>query len=738
MSGIARMYLASGFSVQGSDLKKTEILEPLESAGARIFVGHGPANLDGADLVVYSSSIKEDHVERAEARRRGLKIVHRAEALAEICKDKFTIAVTGTHGKTTTTALVGMVLREAGRDPSIVVGGIVASFGGNAVCGRGREIVIEADESDSSFLNFSPSIEIITNIEKEHMDHFQTLDKVEDAYRAFIRRLVPGGEWFGCADDATVLRFSREASEKNTLYGLGDSAPIRAADIIECPGGTRGVSFSVWSDGRCLGPVRMKIIGRHNVLNALAAAAVGLRLGIRFETIAEALGKYEGTGRRFDIAYEDSRFLVVDDYAHHPTEIKNTLFAARALKRKRIVALFQPHRYTRTEVLLQDFAGSFGDADKLIVTDIYAASEMPRPGVSGDALCRVVREAGHPSAVFVERDKVVDTLRAEMRPGDLVIAMGAGDIYRVAMEISDGLRAREAGGIFSRVRGKVKRDELLSKHTSLKVGGPVDYWMEPEDSEDLKEALRACCRRQIPVFAFGLGSNLLPPDEGLRAAAIHLSAPFFKRLEMRDGKIVAGAGVPNSVLMPFALEHGFGGFEFLLGIPGNVGGAVAMNAGSHGESVDSIVDSVRVIGLDGEERLLKRREIPFRYRGSGLRDSFIVEASFLLPRADRTVTERKMGEYHNYRARTQDLWHPSAGCMFKNPEPPGLASGRLIELAGFKGKRMGNAQVSEKHANFIVNLGGAASGDVKRLIEEVRAGVAEKFGVKLETEVEIL
>src|SRR3989338_6342790 len=243
MSGIARMYLSMGHAVQGSDVKRNAMLDALESDGARILIGHDPGHVTGAGLVVYSSSIPENHPERVAAKAKGMRLIHRSEALAELCRGKFTIAVTGTHGKTTTTALVGMVLKEAGRDPSIVVGGLVGSFGGNAVCGGGAEIVIEADESDSSFLNFSPSLAVITNIEKEHMDHFGTFDRMESDYRDFVRRLVPGGEWFGCAEDSAVLRLSSEGAAKNTLYGFEPSARIRATAVTECPGGERGVAF---------------------------------------------------------------------------------------------------------------------------------------------------------------------------------------------------------------------------------------------------------------------------------------------------------------------------------------------------------------------------------------------------------------------------------------------------------------------------------------------------------------
>jgi UDP-N-acetylmuramate--alanine ligase len=438
MSGIARVYLSQGFSVQGSDLKKTAILSDLESLGARIFIGHDASHVMGADCVVYSSSIAESHMERRAAQEKKIPVIHRAQALADLCRDRFTIAVTGTHGKTTTTALIGMVLKEAQRDPMIVVGGLVSFFGGNACHGGGPEVVIEADESDSSFLRFSPALEVITNIEEEHMDHFHSIENIEMTYRNFVERLPGTGLWFGCAEDRRVMALAKENRRRVRLYGLTAQAQIRATDIVECPGGRRGVNFKVWNQNQELGTIEMSIIGVHNVLNTLAAVGVGLELGIPFEVIVRGLQKFQGAARRFDVKYEDGQYLVADDYAHHPTEIQKTLKAARGLGRKRILAVFQPHRYTRTKSFLPDFAKSFSEADALIVTDIYAASEEPIAGVTGRGVAAEISKTGHPSVMFCERSNVTEMVRKTMRPGDLVIVLGAGDIYHVADEVARG------------------------------------------------------------------------------------------------------------------------------------------------------------------------------------------------------------------------------------------------------------------------------------------------------------
>ncbi len=736
MSAIARMYSAMGHRVQGSDMRESDLLLKLEEEGAKVFVNHDASHVNGADLVIYSSSIGPKHPERQAALKKGIRLIHRAEALAELCQGKFTIAVSGTHGKTTTTALVGMILKEAGRDPSIVVGGLVNSFGGNACYGQGCEIVIEADESDSSFLHFSPDLEVITNIENEHMDHFKTAKNIEAAYQKFIRRLPDHAVWFGCAEDDTVMKLAKENSREAVLYGFQPSKKgITATDIIECPNGRRGVSFIAWAYGKRLGPVELNLLGRHNVLNALAALGVGLRIGISFQTIQEAFQKYKGAGRRFEVKYEDPQFLIVDDYAHHPTEIRKTLMAAKALQRPRIVALFQPHRYTRTQTLLKEFGSSFADADKLVVTDVYAASETPLPGISGDRLCEEVRNSGHRDVTFIERSKVADYLHHHIQPGDLVMILGAGDINQVAAQLSDSLRTQE---LFKTVRGKIFKDEPLSRHTSLKVGGPAKFWIEPEDADDLKLVLKECKTRALPIYLFGAGSNVLPPDHGLEGVVIHLASEYFRRLWTENGKIMARAGVPNSLFIQYALENGYGGCEFLLGIPGSIGGSIAMNAGSHQQSVDLFLGSVRVIDLNGEESLLEKHQIPFSYRSSGLEKRVIVEGAFEFPVEDRRISQRRLEEYRDHRFKTQDLQHPSAGCMFKNTSGSDCSSGQLIEDAGLKGRTIGKAQVSTKHANFIINLGGASSGDVLALIQEVKEVVKKKFHVELETEVKIL
>lgn len=740
MSGIARMYLSLGHAVQGSDVRSNEILAELERMGARVLIGHAPSNIEGANLVVYSSSIKENHPERLAAKEKGVEIVHRADALAELCRGKFTIAIAGTHGKTTTTALVGVILKEAMRDPSVVVGGVVGIFGGNACPGRGPEIVIEADESDASFLKFSPDIEVITNIEKEHLDHYGTVEKMEEAFHSFVQRLSPGGIWIGCAEDAQVLKMAQELSQKAIFYGFDPAkAEYHATDVVECPEGERGSRFTAWHGKDRLGVVQLKIMGLHNVLNSLAAIAVADRLGVAFEYTQKALVSYEGAGRRFDVKYENADYLIVDDYAHHPTEIQKTLLGARGLNRKRVIAIFQPHRYTRTQALLQEFGSSFFSADKLVITDIYSAGEAPIEGVTGRAVAESAQKAGHPDAVYVERAGLVEWAKKEIRKGDLVLLMGAGDISQAASDLGHYFKNIVGENFFQGLRGKVLRGETLSRHTSLKIGGPADFWIEPEDAEDLSKALSLAKKAGLSVNILGAGSNTLADDRGVAGAVIHLSAPYFKEIALKENnRLWARTGLVNTMLIQYGVDHGLGGFEFLSGIPGNLGGSIAMNAGSHQSSVEDFLESIKVMTFDGETKQLTRKEIPFRYRSSGLKNLVILEAVFNFPLKNKEEVMAKLEEYRGYRSKTQDLWRASAGCMFKNPVEAGCSAGKLIDDAGLKGFAVGKARVSEKHANFIVNTGGATAEEVCALIEKVRQTVKEKFKIDLETEVKVL
>jgi UDP-N-acetylmuramate--alanine ligase len=432
MSGLAEILLLSTpLEISGCDLQSSEITQRLEQLGARISRGHDPAHVASADLLVISSAVDEANPEVAAARQRGIPVIRRAEMLGEIMRLKQGIAVAGTHGKTTTTSLTGMVLTEAGFDPTIVVGGRVRILGTNARLGKGEYLVAEADEYDRSFLALTPVVAVVTNVEADHLDTYRDLADILDAFATFANRVPFYGAVVGCLDDPGVVALLPRVQKRIVTYGESAQAMLRAREIRLEASGTR---FEVTdTDEGALGTVQLGLPGRHNVLNALAAIAVGRELRIPFLTIARALSAFTGVVRRFEKKGERAGVLVVDDYAHHPTEIMATLAAARQVyPERRVVALFQPHLFTRT----RDFAPQFGrallGADLAVVTDVYPSRERPIPGVTGELVVRAAREAGHRNLIYVpDKQRVVEELEKLLRAGDLLLTMGAGDVVHL-------------------------------------------------------------------------------------------------------------------------------------------------------------------------------------------------------------------------------------------------------------------------------------------------------------------
>ena len=432
MSGLAEILLLSTpLEISGCDRERSENTDRLTALGAKIAYGHDPAHVEQADLVVISSAIAESSPEVEAARGKGIPVIRRAEMLAEIMRLKQGIAVAGTHGKTTTTSLTGMVLTEAGFDPTIVVGGRVRILGTNARLGKGDFLVAEADEYDRSFLELTPVVAVVTNIEADHLDTYRDLADILDAFTIFANRVPFYGAVVACLDDPGVREILPRVKRRVVTYGESPEASLRAGEIrLEASGTT----FDVWEGTTwSLGTVRLPLPGRHNVLNALAAIAVGRELSIPFPTIARALKDFTGVIRRFETKGERGGVLVLDDYAHHPTEITATLAAARQVHPgRRLVALFQPHLYSRTRDFAVEFGRSLAGCDLAIVTDIYPSREKPLPGVTGDLVAQAARSAGHPAVIYIsDKTRVAGQLERVLKSGDLLLTMGAGDVVRL-------------------------------------------------------------------------------------------------------------------------------------------------------------------------------------------------------------------------------------------------------------------------------------------------------------------
>lgn len=442
MSGIAEilLHLGGNLKVTGSDARLSPITERLVSLGAEIVEGHCAVTVEGADLVVTSSAVRKDNPEVVAARHLQIPIIPRAEMLAELMRlYRYGIAIGGSHGKTTTTSMVATVMAQAQFDPTVVVGGKLASLGSNARFGRGEYMVVEADESDGSLVMLTPTIAVLTNADAEHLDHFAGIDDICRCFGEFVNKVPFYGTVVLCLDDSNVQSIIPTVKRRTITYGFLPQADVVARDVV--PDEHFGSEFTVVVRGQEAGRMRLSVPGRHNVLNALAATAVGLDLKIEFAQIAEALREFRGADRRFQVKGERDGVLVVDDYGHHPTEIQATL-AAAASSGRRVVVLFQPHRYSRTMHLLEDFARSFYSADVVLVTDIYAASEDPIPGVTGERLAESIEQHGHKRVEYTGAlDRTIDRAISVMQPGDLVLTLGAGSISQVGDEILKRLEA---------------------------------------------------------------------------------------------------------------------------------------------------------------------------------------------------------------------------------------------------------------------------------------------------------
>jgi UDP-N-acetylmuramate--alanine ligase len=433
MSGIAEVLLTMGYRVTGSDVRRGEVVERLERLGAKVFVGHQPFHVEGAHVVVYSSAVARDNVEVQVARQRGIPVIPRAEMLAELMRLKYGIAIAGTHGKTTTTSIVAAVLGAAGLDPTVVVGGRVHGLGTNAKLGQGEFLVAEADESDGSFLKLSPTIAVVTTVDAEHLDHYADLDAIREAFLQFVNKVPFYGAAVVCLDEPNIQEMIPRIEKRVVTYGLESGADLTARRLSFS--GLRA-EFEVLHRGRLLGSASLQVPGRHNVLNSLAAVAVGLDLEVPFERIQAALAGFGGVQRRFQIRGETAGVLVVDDYGHHPAEIRATLAAAKAGFDRRVITVFQPHRYTRTHHLRREFLTAFYQSDVLVVMDIYPAGEAPIPGVHARDLAEGIAAHGHREVIYMDgdRDGIVQFLREATRPGDLVLTLGAGDVGQLGIE----------------------------------------------------------------------------------------------------------------------------------------------------------------------------------------------------------------------------------------------------------------------------------------------------------------
>ncbi len=830
VSGLAHLLLDAGHRVVGSDLVENAEICQLRARNAEIFLGHEGQNLRAAKpvLVVHTPAARADNPELQAARELNLPIVRRALLLAAFVNVQRGLCVSGMHGKTTTSALLTYAMEKLGAQPSYAIGAIVPQLTAHArlasvAASRERAadqggdghgftaaatapwFVIEADESDGTLREFHPEHAIVLNVDDEHRDHFSGIEAVCREFEQFVANTR--GHVVFCADDARVAEMMAKRPGAIS-YGFNSLAQYRVESKVQGRRSKVGeisalnsqlsTHFTVWHQGVSLGDFSLRLFGEKNISNAVAVIALLHQLGHQPSAIREAIADFAGAARRQQELFASDTVRVFDDYGHHPNEVIAVLRAFKETNPRRLVVVFQPHRYTRTKHLMADFAAAFGDADKLLLTEVYAASEAEIPGANSAALAEAIRAtcrqrlADWLHYVPVLKD-VVPAVLADLQPGDLVLFLGAGDITKAAHELAARLRARAVGQTPSPVtvlqapplavatpsggawwtktgegacptnksnaptRGAVqhnfmniqeklraavsaetvvRENEPLARRTTLRVGGNADFFVEPVSESDLAAVLKLCSELKLPFTILGRGSNLLIRDGGIRGVVISLAHETFSRVQIVGEHMHCGAGAKLKTVSVEARRAGLAGLEFLEGIPGSVGGAMRMNAGAMGAWMFEVVEQIRFMDFSGVAHERKASEVNVEYRGCPLFKTHIALGAVLrgTPSSKEVIQERA-NQYNAKRWETQPA-QPSAGCIFKNPKT--VPAGKLIDELGLKGTKRGGAMVSSVHGNFIVNDGGATAKDVLELIDFIKQTAKAKRGIELETEVEIL
>jgi UDP-N-acetylmuramate--L-alanine ligase/UDP-N-acetylenolpyruvoylglucosamine reductase len=731
MSGIAGLLLALGHRVSGSDKVSTIETDRLRGLGLAFSCPHAAEAVRDAEIVIFSSAIKPGNVAYDEAHRLGKMMVRRADALAAVMNRKRGIAVAGMHGKTTTSSMAAHVLRAGGLRPSHYVGAEIPILGTNAHWDdQGEYFVAEGDESDGTIALYHPEHTILLNIEEEHLDFYENLAAIEAVYAQLLDQTT--GTVFYCVDDPHAARVC--SGRPNAVsYGETDSAEFRFQAVLSRSFHSK---FKVFRREKWLGDFVLNIPGRHNISNATGVIALATVLGVDVGKIAEAFETFRGARRRFEVKYRSDNYMVVDDYGHHPSEIKATLETARAVCSGHLMVMFQPHRYSRTQALQHEFGAAFQRADRVFVADVYAASEKPIPGVTGQTIVDAITRAGQDGAQFIPARRAIPAaLGPLLEPGDLVLSLGAGDIHEQGAQLAGDLaKLEELGAAMG--PGISKLYEPLAPHTTLRVGGPAQFWLEPETEAGFARLVRHCTANDIPLFVIGRGSNLLIRDGGISGAVAHLARGEFRQLSVNGLQITAGAGVKQKELAYAARDARIAGFEWFEGIPGQVGGALRMNAGAMGGETFRQVVSVRFVDEHGNFHTKTPAELDVHYRDvPSLRRNYAVAATFAgQPGSAEEI--HALLEASMQKRRASQPKESSAGCIFKNP--PSCPAGRLVDELGLKETRVGGARVSSVHGNFIVNDGNATAADVLELIEKIKATAREQRGIELETEVQIL
>jgi UDP-N-acetylmuramate--alanine ligase len=732
--GPLAVYLAQlGFQVSGEDDALTEDMRAM-LVRERVAVGAIPAE---CDLVVCSSAITKTHPVYATAVARGLPPVRRGELLAEVTRGQKLVAVCGSHGKTTTTAMLVTALRRANFPAGYVLGGLFADDTPPARAGSNNWVVAEVDESDGTIERFSPELTVAVNLDWDHPDHYRRLADLEATFAGLFARTCGTV----LVSDACALS-ARVAPAAATFGRSGHFSGVIAEEA--------GETMTLRLGGRFpAGEAVVRARGDFNAANATAALAAAQLMGVVLSP--RLLADFPGVRRRQATLPAPADLTVIEDYAHHPAEIRALLgsLRRRVAAPARLVVVFQPHRFSRTAQFKAEFAAALAMADSVHLLDVYPAGEAPiAGGTTADIYAELKRNAPALPVSYLPADdaEFFRALSRDVRRGDLVVFVGAGDIDRKAriwlgVLREEATKAKHWDDVAVAIRPilggetKFRREEALAAKTTMRVGGAARLYAEPASEADLQTLLREANARGVAVFVLGRGSNLIVPDEGVDGLVVALPHETWAAFEPRGGgRVWAGAGLRLKNLCGLAAKAGLVGFEFLEGVPGSVGGALRMNAGAMGGWMFDVVDEVQLMTMAGEVKTLAKAVLHVDYRQCAELREAIALGALLRPaaRADADAIKRQMDVYAHKRHESQPR-EPSAGCIFKNP--PGLSAGRLIDESGLKGERVGDAEVSATHANFIVNRGHATGADLLELMRRVRARVRQVKGVELEPEV---
>jgi UDP-N-acetylmuramate--alanine ligase len=758
MSGLAVVLKDGGYTVTGSDSSESQAVQVLRSAGIPVVLGHADSTFAAEADIVVSTRRAEMHaaVELDAARANNALIIKRGQLLGMISNPLRSIAVAGTHGKSTTSGMLTIGLRELGEDPGYAVGALMPGLAGNTAAGSGEFMVVEADEFDRSFLWLHPEVAVITSVSFDHPDIYADQADYDSAFVTFANQVRPGGDVVIAGDDAGCWRVIQAMRDDSP----GSRSVITFGETEDCDWQLATMDDG-WTfrdpDGQ-QHSVQLGVPGKHNARNAIAAVAALVAVGFGPAEAIQAVEPFTGVGRRFEHKGVVNGVDVVDDYAHHPDEIAAVIAAARLrFPDRRIIAVHQPHTYSRTKSLLGPFAASLDHADQVVLLDIYPGGEVDSLGISSQDLLSLVKV---PAASASTPEHAAAQTAALARPGDVVLTLGAGDITQTGTLLIERLRAaantptppRKARAPIATIQIpeapqlKVMRDASMSMFTTMRLGGTADFAVRTPTPDDLAAVLRWAASEGLPTTVIGGGSNLLVGDGGIRGLVIVARTPGERAdglLEMEDlddrARVTVGAQAPLSWVGRHCAEHGWAGMDWGVGLPGQIGGATVNNAGAHGTELKDHLVAVDLLKPNGDVERVPAGWLRPSYRMTKIKDAerprewIVLRSVFELPKDDPVKLVALADDHAAFRKRTQPTGACS-GSTFANPE--GDFAGRLLEAANLKGYKMGAMQLSPKHANWVVNTGGGTAREAWALIQFAKETVSAKFGVDLRPEIE--